>query len=130
MNYQWIVVWIPLRWGVLDTTLCYKDCQRLATGRWFSLGTSVSSTNKTDGHNITEILLKMTLSTINQPTISELIVLKYIHFILTPKRIWLPLKYWFLFNNIWWISFENTGLMLTQTLQESSYTTMIYNKSY
>ena len=40
-----------------DTTLCDKVCQRLAAGRWFSLGTSVSSTNKTDRHDITEILL-------------------------------------------------------------------------
>jgi len=30
-------------WGVLDTTLCDKDCQLLATGRWFSLDTPVSS---------------------------------------------------------------------------------------
>jgi hypothetical protein len=36
----------------------------LYTGRWFSLGTPVSSTNKTDHHNITEILLKMALNTI------------------------------------------------------------------
>ena len=35
-------------------------------GRWFSLGTPVSSTNKTDRHNITEILLKVVLNTINQ----------------------------------------------------------------
>jgi hypothetical protein len=27
-------------------------------GQWFSAGTLVSSTNKTDHHNITEILLK------------------------------------------------------------------------
>ena len=33
-------------------------------GRWFSLGTLVSSTNKTDGHDITEILLKVALRTI------------------------------------------------------------------
>ena len=33
---------------VLNTTLCYKVCQWLATGRWFSPGTPVSSTNKTD----------------------------------------------------------------------------------
>ena len=39
---------IPLRRGVLDTTLCDKVCQWLATGQWFSLGTPVSSTNKTD----------------------------------------------------------------------------------
>jgi len=41
--------------GVLDTTLCDKVCQWLATDRWFSLGTPVSSTNKTGCHDITEI---------------------------------------------------------------------------
>jgi len=30
-------------------------------GRWFSLGTPVSSTNKIDHHDITEILLKVAL---------------------------------------------------------------------
>jgi hypothetical protein len=41
------------------TTLCDKDCQWLAAGQWFSPGIPVSSTNKTDRHNITEILLKV-----------------------------------------------------------------------
>jgi Trp operon repressor len=31
------------------------------TGRWFSPGILVSSTNKTDHHDITEILLKVAL---------------------------------------------------------------------
>ena len=57
---------ISLRRGVLDTTLCDKVCQWLATGRWFSPGTPVSSTNKTDRHDITEILLKVALNTIKQ----------------------------------------------------------------
>jgi hypothetical protein len=39
-------------------------CLPLAAGRWFSPGTPVSSTNKTDRHYITEILLKVTLNTI------------------------------------------------------------------
>ena len=39
-------------------------CQWLATGQWFSMGTPVCPTNKTDRHDITEILLKMTLNTI------------------------------------------------------------------
>jgi hypothetical protein len=39
-------------------TLCDKVCQRLATGRWFSPGTPVSSTNKTDRYDIAEILFK------------------------------------------------------------------------
>ena len=36
------------------------------TGQWFSQGTPVSSTNKTDHHDITEILLKVVLNTISQ----------------------------------------------------------------
>jgi hypothetical protein len=42
-----------------------KVYQCLATGRWFSPGTPVSSTNKTDCHDIAEILLKVALITIN-----------------------------------------------------------------
>jgi hypothetical protein len=52
---------------VLDTTLCDIVCQWLAIGRWFSLGTPISSTYKTDRHDITEILLKVVLNTITHP---------------------------------------------------------------
>ena len=31
-----LTLWIPFRWGVLDTTLCDKVCQWLVAGRWFS----------------------------------------------------------------------------------------------
>ena len=54
--------------GVLDTTLYDWVCQWLAVCLWFSPGTPVSSTNKTDHHDLTEILLKVGLNTINQPT--------------------------------------------------------------
>jgi hypothetical protein len=57
-------VQVSLRRGVLDTTLCDKVCQWLVAGRWFSTGTQVSSTNKTDRHDITEILLKVALNTV------------------------------------------------------------------
>ena len=50
--------------GVLDTTLYDKICQWLVAGWWFSPATLVSSTNKTNCHNITEILLKVVLYTI------------------------------------------------------------------
>jgi hypothetical protein len=50
--------------GVCDTTLWDKVCQWLATSRWFSPGNLVSSTNKTDRHYITEMLVKMALNTI------------------------------------------------------------------
>jgi hypothetical protein len=39
---------------------CDKGGQLLATGRWFSPGPLISSTNKTDHHDVTEILLKQT----------------------------------------------------------------------
>jgi hypothetical protein len=50
--------------GVFDTTLCDQVCQQLTAGLWFSPGTMVSSNNKTDHQDITEILLKVVLNTI------------------------------------------------------------------
>ena len=48
---------------------CDKVCQwQIAAGRWFS---PVSSINKTDRHDITEILLKVALNTINLNCISK-----------------------------------------------------------
>jgi hypothetical protein len=56
---------------------CKKECTRLAAasdkvyqllahGRWFSPGTSASSSTKTCRHDIAEILLKVALNTKNQ----------------------------------------------------------------
>jgi len=42
----------------------FEVCQWLAAGQWSSPCTSVSSINKTDHHDITEILLKVALNTI------------------------------------------------------------------
>jgi hypothetical protein len=44
--------------------ICEKVSRGLAAGRWFSPGIPVSSTNKTDLHDITEILLKVALNII------------------------------------------------------------------
>ena len=55
---------------VIDTTLCDNVCP--PTGRWIF---PVSSTNKTDRHDITEILLKVVLNT-NKPIIKNIIVNK------------------------------------------------------
>ena len=55
---------IPLRRDVLDTTLCDKVCNWLATVRWVFPGNPISSTNKTDRHDIAEILLKVALNII------------------------------------------------------------------
>ena len=47
-------------------TLCDKVFQWLTAGQWFSQGTPISSNNKTDCHDVTEILLKMVLNTIKK----------------------------------------------------------------
>ena len=53
-------VWILIRGRC--TTLCDNVCQWLATGWWFSPGPQVSSTNKTNRQDMTEILLKVALN--------------------------------------------------------------------
>ena len=45
----------------------FKVIKSLAAGWWFSPCTLVSSTNKSDRHDITETLLKVALNTITQP---------------------------------------------------------------
>jgi hypothetical protein len=59
-----------------------------AHGRWFSPGTPASSTTKTGRHDIAEILLKVTLNTINQslnqsnPKLKKLLVIKQRYIVL------------------------------------------------
>ena len=55
-----LMLWVRLPLRARSTTL--YDFQWLATGQWFSPDPPVSSTNKTDPHNITEILLKEALT--------------------------------------------------------------------
>ena len=85
-----LTLWIgiPIRWGVLDTTLCDKVCQLLATGRWFSPVTPVFSTNETDRHDRTEILLKVSLYTIALTLFRCVLLLSlfHLHFIMVHFR--------------------------------------------
>ena len=48
------------------------------TGRWLSLGTPVSSTNKTERHDITEILLKVEILILILTTFSQGYVFDFI----------------------------------------------------
>ena len=54
-----VMLWVRISIRAMCTTLCDKVCQTLATGRWFSPGPLVSSTNKTDRYDIAKLLLKM-----------------------------------------------------------------------
>ena len=60
------MLWVWISIMARCTTLCRTVCQWLATDRWFSLGPPVSFTYKAERHNVTEILLKVALSTIKQ----------------------------------------------------------------
>jgi hypothetical protein len=51
--------------GILSMRIFF---QRPTVGRWFSSGTPVYSTNKTDRHDLTEILYNVTLDTITRIT--------------------------------------------------------------
>ena len=60
--------------GALDSVASDKAYQLLAHGRWFSPGTSASSTTKTGRHDIAEILLNVALKhqqSINHITIDQ-----------------------------------------------------------
>jgi hypothetical protein len=64
---------------VLDTSVCDKDCQWLVVSQWFFLGILVSSTSKTDHHDITDILLNMVFTTVTlYPTCYDLQLKIYI----------------------------------------------------
>ena len=71
-NYLWnqslspLMLWVRISIRAKCAPLFDKVCQWLTTGRWFSLGPLVPSTNKTDRHDITEIFLKVALNTIKQ----------------------------------------------------------------
>jgi hypothetical protein len=83
-----------------------KVCQWLATGQWFSPGPPVSSTNKTDCHDIAEILLKVALNTIkptNQPNYPLVKI----------KNVGVDQVYWqsATFNNISAISWQSVLLV-------------------
>ena len=70
---HWSMCWLGKSWSVITKkqffshfpfSLCDKVCQWLASGRWFTPGTPLSSTNKTGRHDITEILLTVALNII------------------------------------------------------------------
>ena len=51
----------PIIWKLnySHVIICDKGCQWLATGRWFSSDTLVSSSNEIDRHDITEIFVNI-----------------------------------------------------------------------
>ena len=85
-----VIVYLPVQSVAITTKVVSSNtaqarCQWLAAGMWFSPDTPVFSKNKTDRHDITEILLKVALNTINQTKPNIMLTKNHI-----------PPKYWFL----------------------------------
>jgi len=55
---------VPITSNVVSSNPTQGRCTRQVGGQWFSPGTPVSSTNKTDRHDVAEMLLKVALNTI------------------------------------------------------------------
>jgi hypothetical protein len=84
-----LMLWVRILIRARCTTLCDKVCQWLVTGR-FIPGPPVSSTNKTDRYDITEILLKVALNTIKQTNKqNNIIILRNVQYLYNdPKICW------------------------------------------
>jgi hypothetical protein len=72
---QCIYISHNVNYRLCDT--CKQVYQLLAHGRWFSPGTPVSSTTKTDRPDIAEILLKVALTTKNQIMLAPYVSIWY-----------------------------------------------------
>jgi hypothetical protein len=66
LDLQLPVQSVPFTTKIVSSNPVNGEVKKIVTGRWFSAGTPASSTNKTDRHDVTEILLKVVLRTINQ----------------------------------------------------------------
>jgi len=104
-----LMLWIRITISARCTTLCDKVCQWLATGRWFSPGSLVSSTNKTGRHDITEILLKVVLNTIKQTNKMwlQLYIMCYWHW-------WVPVSFTYSMEHNQWQSDVSSGWMINK----------------
>jgi hypothetical protein len=95
-----LMLWIRISIRARCTRLCVKACQWLATGRWFSPGTPVSSTNKTDRHDIIQILLKVALNTIKQTNWCSIRFVMHVYMVVTLLLLTMPTLYEII---MWWI---------------------------
>ena len=88
--YHLWMLWVRILLRPRCTTLCDQVCQWLAAGRWFSPDTPVSSPNKTDRHDITEILVNVALNTM---TLTHKTILNNVLFFYLP--ILFGIRSWF-----------------------------------
>ena len=65
---------VPITTTVVSSNPTQTRQHYVTHGRWFSLGTPVSSTNKTDIQDITQLLLEMPLNAINPTVICDKVI--------------------------------------------------------
>ena len=121
---QWLfplMLWARISTRARCTTLCDKVCQWLATGRWFSPGPPVSPTNKTERHDIAEILLKVALSTIKQTNRCSTRFVMHVYMVVKLLSLTMPTLYeiivWWIFGvHVWQIVMSTLYVMWNQSL--------------
>ena len=82
------MLWVRIAIRARCTTLCDRVCHWLPTSLWFSTGTPGSSTNKTDHHDITEMLLEVVLNTIKRANEVNVKVMEQGSWWLKVKKFW------------------------------------------
>jgi hypothetical protein len=107
------MLWARISTRARCTTLCDKVCQWLATGRWFSPGPPVSPTNKTERHDITEILLKVALSTIKQTNRCSTRFAMHVYMVVKLLLLTMPTLYEII---VWWIFVVHVWQIVMSTL--------------
>jgi hypothetical protein len=74
--HHWICEFESRSWrSIPNTSLCDKVCQWLVTGRWFSLVTQVSSTNKTDLQEVDNFLWVINITLVSESYVLLFIVI-------------------------------------------------------
>ena len=107
---QWLLplmLWARISTRARRTTLCDKVCQ------WLATGPPMSHTNKTERHDITEILLKVALSTIKQTNRCSIRFAMHVYMVVKLLLLTMPTLYEII---VWWIFVVDVWQIVMSTL--------------
>ena len=115
------MLWARISTRARCTTLCDNVCQWLATGRWFSPGPPMPPTNKTERHDITEIVLKVAINTIKQTNTCSIRFAMHVYMVvkfllLTMSTLYEIIVWWIFVVHVWQIVMSTLYFMWNHSL--------------